>query len=290
MSEAGSGVGPGTLRRNLVLCADDYAMNAGVSEGILHLAEAGRVSATSCLTNAPGWKDQAAALKPFVGRIGIGLHLTLTWGAPLGHMPRLAPDGTFPHLGEVMRAAFRGKLDAPELEAQIEQQLGAFITATGRNPDFVDGHQHVHVLPVVRTALLSVLVRRRMAGEVWLRDCADRVTSIVSRRLSMPKALLVSGLSAGFGRSATEAGFTTNAGFSGFSAFDPRRSVERDFERHLSGLGARPLVMCHPGLPDPADPGEEIAAAREREYAYLSSEAFSALLEARGLSLAPAPA
>ena len=81
-----------------VLCADDFGLADGVSQGIVELAEAGRLSATGAMTNMPGWRRAAPDLKPLRGRIGIGLHLNLTAGSPLGAMPQLAPSGTFPPL------------------------------------------------------------------------------------------------------------------------------------------------------------------------------------------------
>lgn len=284
MSEVG---GPG---RRVVLCADDYAMNVGVSEGILALAEAGRISATSCMANAPGWRAGASALLPLRGRIGIGMHLSLTWGAALGPMPSLAPSGAFLPLGEIMRRSFMRKVPPAEIEAEIERQLDAFTEALGHPPDFVDGHQHVHVLPVVRSALLAVLSRRGLAGKLWLRDSGDRIPAIMARRIAGPKALLVHGLAQGFRSAATRAGFATNVGFSGFSPFDPSRPVGSDVERYLMALGPAPLVMCHPGRADAGDADDEIAAARHAEFAYLSSDAFADLLRRKTLSLTPWPA
>src|SRR5918998_361679 len=94
-----------TMPRSVVLCADDFGLTDGVSRGIVELAEAGRLSATGAMTNMPGWRRSAPALRPFTGRLGVGLHLNLTTGTPLGSMPHLAPDGAFPPLkGELARA------------------------------------------------------------------------------------------------------------------------------------------------------------------------------------------
>ena len=93
--------------RHLVVCADDYGLSPGVNRAILGLAEAGRISATSCMTTGPGWPASAAALRTLDGRIGIGLHLNLTEGAPLGPMPSVAPHGGLPPLAALVRRALR---------------------------------------------------------------------------------------------------------------------------------------------------------------------------------------
>lgn len=274
----------------VVLCADDFGLAEGVSRGILELAEAGRLSATGAMTNRPDWRRFAPALRPFSGLIGVGLHLNLTAAAPLGAMPGLAPGGTFPALGNLMRAAFAGRVPVREVRGEIERQLDAFEDALGASPTFVDGHQHVHVLPGIRSALLAVLEARGLQGRVWLRDPGDRIAAILRRGVSVRKAFAVAALAAGFRRSARAAGFETNEGFSGFSPFQAGTPPERVFAQALAALGPRPVVMAHPGYPDAAlralDP---VAESREQELAYLRSAAFADLLRERDLLLVPAP-
>ena len=95
-------------------------------------------------------------------------------------------------------------------------------------------------------------------------------------------------LATGFAQAARAAGFSVNEGFSGFSPFDPAGDVAAEFARAFDALGPRPVVMCHPGHVDAElaalDP---VVASREREYAYLASEAFGELLRSRRVALVP---
>ncbi|WP_253205290.1 ChbG/HpnK family deacetylase, partial [Acinetobacter baumannii] len=59
-------------------CADDFAMNAEISDAIIQLIEQGALQATSCMTQSDLWETAAAKLKPFSDRVDIGLHLNLT--------------------------------------------------------------------------------------------------------------------------------------------------------------------------------------------------------------------
>jgi chitin disaccharide deacetylase len=115
-----------TVPRRVVLCADDFALTAGVSRGILELARRGLISATSVMSNMDGWPALAGHLMDVKDRIGVGLHLNLTTGAPLGPMPGLAPDRRFPALKHLMLAAFQRRLDAGELRDEIERQTAGF--------------------------------------------------------------------------------------------------------------------------------------------------------------------
>lgn len=275
----------------VVICADDFGLTEGVSRGILELAEAGRISATGAIVTRPAWAARAADLRSLAGRIGIGLHLNLTTGAPLGAMPTIAPSGALPRVDELLQRAFSGRLLASEIRAEVDRQLDAFGAAFGAPPAFIDGHQHVHVLPIVRAALLSALGRRGLAGKLWLRDPSDGIVPILRREVSADKALFVKALAIGFRRRVRAAGFATNEGFSGFGPFDPAVPAQRVIGQALLDLGPRPVVMVHPGHPD-----AELAAldraveSRAQELAYLASEEFADLLAARTLALVPAPA
>jgi predicted glycoside hydrolase/deacetylase ChbG (UPF0249 family) len=277
--------------RSVVLCADDFGLADGVSRGIVELAEMGRLSATGAMTNMPGWRRAAADLKPLRGRIGIGLHLNLTTGAPLGAMPGLAPARVFPALRDLLPMALKRGLDADEIAAEIGRQLDAFEDVHGEPPGFVDGHQHVHVLPVIRMALMRVLRERGHAGRVWLRDPSDTAAAILRRPVGRSKALIVTTLARGFARAAHGAGFATNKGFSGFAPFDLSVPASRAFEAAFSRLGESSAVMCHPGHVDEELRGLDSAVeSRAAELAYLKSDAFGALLEERGIRLVASPA
>jgi predicted glycoside hydrolase/deacetylase ChbG (UPF0249 family) len=256
----------------------------------VELAEMGRLSATGAMSNMPGWRRAAPALIPLRDRIAVGLHLNFTVGSPLGPMPGLAPSGTFPALKDLLPKALKRQLPDTEIAEEIGRQIDAFEEAFAAAPAFVDGHQHVHVLPAIRPALLQALQARGCAGRVWLRDPTDKATAILRRPIGRNKALIVNSLARGFARSAHAAGFRTNKGFSGFAPLDLSVPAARIFEEAFSKLGARPLVMCHPGYVDDElralDPALD---SRVEELSYLKSEAFRALLEERGLRLVPAP-
>ena len=264
-------------------------MSAGVSRGILELARAGRISATSAMTVAPDWSREAPALIEVADRISVGLHLTLSEFGPLGPMPRFAPDGRFPLLRLTARSALLGRLPRTEIAAEIARQLDAFEAAFGRPPDFVDGHQHAHTLPGVRGPLLSVLAARGLAGRVWLRDPFDTPGPILVRGGPVKKALVVAALSLGFGRQARRAGFSTNRGFAGFSSFRPGDDLRAIFPRFLAAPGPAHLIMCHPGHVEPGERLDGVAETRRQELAYLASDDFAALLDERGVKLVRSP-
>ncbi|MDP2357103.1 MAG: ChbG/HpnK family deacetylase [Beijerinckiaceae bacterium] len=274
----------------LILCADDYGLSPAVSAGILEALAAGRLNATGAMTNQPNWKPAARDLHALQGRgrpqdALFGVHLNLTMGKPLTGAAALASSGSFPQLATFLR----GRLPREALvdvTAEIRAQLDAFEEAMGRAPDFIDGHQHVHVLEPVRGLLLDEAQRRGYAGKVWLRDSADRPDRILRRGVEAKKALALAWFGRGFAKEARARGFEVNEGFSGFSAFDAARDYGADFARYLAQPGARHLVMCHPGHVDEElkslDP---VTTTREQELAFLLSDGFAAAMEKAGARL-----
>ncbi len=234
----------------VLLCADDFAMTDGVSAGIAELAAAGRLSATSAMVTTAHWPDHAARLMPLRDTLAVGLHFNLTLGRSLGAMSGLAPSGDFPALSRLMELAFSRRLDGGEIADELTRQLDRFTQVWGHAPDFIDGHQHVHVLPMVRSAVLNTLAERFPDAKPLLRNPADRPAVIVARGAAVPKALALATLATGFGRRARRMGFPTNRGFAGVSPFYRAMLYSEEFMRFFTWVGARHLVMCHPGYPD----------------------------------------
>ena len=264
------------------LVADDFALTQGVSRSILDLLALGRLTGAGAMTNRPHWRALAPALRAFADTADIGLHLNLTLGAPLGgRSPVRGADEALPAFGPLARAAFTGGLDRGILSDEVLRQVDAFADASGQLPAYVDGHQHVHVLPGVRAALLDAVGRRWPKGErPWLRDPFDTPGHVLARGGAVAKALVIAVLSTGWRRQAARAGCETNRGFAGVSPFDPSRDFGTDFAGFLAAPGPAHLVMCHPGhLDDELASLDPVVATRPLEHEFLSSGRFAALVE-----------
>jgi predicted glycoside hydrolase/deacetylase ChbG (UPF0249 family) len=271
----------------ICLCADDYGIAPGVNAAIRDLVERGRLNATSVMVVAPTFsRDEAQALASLNSggaRFAIGLHVTLT--GPLrplteGYAP--ASDGAFLPLATTLRLAVQQRLDMVALTAEIRAQFEAFADAFGRSPDFVDGHQHVHLFPQVRHAVLDTTVW--MAPQAWVRQCGSNQS--FTRRISDPKGLLIDWLSREFRARAARHGVNTNPTFAGTYTYRLDADFPRIFPRFLDGMPQGGLIMCHPGHVDAElERLDPLTTLREQEYAYFCSDAFPADLAAHGMTL-----
>jgi chitin disaccharide deacetylase len=277
-----------TALRRIWLCADDYGISPGVNDGIRELVLRGCINATSVMVAAPYFnEDEAAALDTLNSgkkRAALGLHVTLT--APfkplsVNFMP--SREGQFLPLNNMLRAAAIRRLRSDALVIEIATQLRKFIDAFGRPPDFLDGHQHVHLFPQVRDAFLQVVARG--APDAWVRQCGR---SSASRRATDCKALTLDILSVGFRRKAKRMGVPTNPAFAGTYAFNANANFAKIFPRFLSGLPNGGLIMCHPGRVDTQLKAlDSLTTLREHELAFFSSNAFPKVLAEYGVALAP---
>lgn len=270
------------MRRAIRLIADDYGLAPGVSEAILDLIARGRLSGTSCMTGFDDWPAQAARLAPFRGSAAIGLHLTLTDQPALTGRSSLAPDGVLPPLGALVLPPRRGSIEAYAVPTELDAQLARFVSAFGGAPAFIDGHQHVHFLPVVRAWL-----RQRFAGEADRPSLRGAPAVSAGLNASRLKSAAVRMLAAGFDDGMRQAGFVVMGPLAGLYDWRRPRGFGRVVAAALRSLPETGVFMCHPGrIDETLRSRDPMQAAREAEYDFLASDAFGAALETAGVIVA----
>lgn len=252
----------------VIVCADDFGMEPSVDEGIVELSRLGRLSATSCLVDAPEFAQSAATLKDLP--IDLGLHLNFTESLGL-------PGLFLPH-GKLVALAYTRRLHVAGVRRQIDSQLDRFERHVGRAPDFVDGHLHVHQLPVIREALVDALVRRYPKARPWLRNTTPGTLDPALPFMQRFKPRVIAALGAApLFKLASLAHFKFNSGFLGVYDFErshPPYPVLLDaWLRHATpGM----LLMTHPAKRFAR--GVAFGTDRVEEYRTLSGEIFAALL------------
>jgi predicted glycoside hydrolase/deacetylase ChbG (UPF0249 family) len=254
--------------KGVVLCADDFAVNASASLGIARLAAMGRISATSAMVLSPRWAQDVALLQDVRGRIDVGLHLDWT-----SEFALTAGHGL--SLGAAMLKAALGGFELAAARGVIERQLDAFEAQWQAPPDYVDGHQHVQQFAGIREALVQALARRYGALE-----CSKPYLRI--SRAPAGAADLKSRVIAAMGASALEkiagdAGFKRANALLGTYDFSGNQARYASLmARWLTEAPPDSIIMCHPA--QAAEPSDAIGMARAQEFAYLSGAEFPAAL------------
>jgi hypothetical protein len=253
------------MMKTLAVCADDFGMSRGVSARIAQLGMRERINATSCLTNAAHWQASAPMLKDLPEGMEVGLHFNLSEGRPLSaELRRAWPQ--MPPLPQLIAKAHLRLLPLDAIAAEFDAQHAAFVEAMGRDPDFVDGHQHVHHLPGVRDRLLASIIR--WPGTPAVRHCGD----VRGPGFGIKRALIAGTGGRALRRALDRRGIARNAALLGVYDFVPGsyRRWMKGWLRAVPHEGA--LLFCHPGAPD--GEGDPIASARGPEADYLDSSEF----------------
>lgn len=271
-----------------VLCADDYALSQSIDDGIISLLERGRLSAVSCMTTTPRWSAAALRLLPYLDKIDIGLHLNFTEGSTLTLACKSKPLWACILQGRLLPS--RRALYFAEIAAQWQR----FVTVMGRAPDFIDGHQHVHILPQVRHALIEYLAAQRNL-ECYVRvpynlavvrpgNCPIRFDGknirqrtasnygllIEHKQVCLKQRLLPILGARALHRQLVARSWHYNRSFAGMYNFK-QTNYRQVFQQALRQVQVGGLVMCHPGLQPAGMTSDTLAAARKREWDYFNS-------------------
>ena len=262
--------------KRVILCADDFAVNASASQGIAELARKGRISATSAMVLSPRWAQDVALLQPVRGRIDVGLHLDWTSEFAVAHGHGLS-------LGRAMLKAALGGFDRQAARAVIDHQLDLFEAQWQAPPDYVDGHQHVQQFAGIREALVQALQARygNLSGpRPYLRVSRAPAGSADT------KAWVIAAMGAGaLKKIANNADFVWARGLLGVYGFTgDEAAYGQSMAKWLAQAWDGSIIMCHPA--QAAEAGDEISRARVWEYAYLSHVDFPAALALAGVQLA----
>lgn len=249
----------------VILCADDFAQTPAISATIAELARARCINAVSCMAVMPNWPQDARLLDGIeavncgaLGPVQVGLHLVLSSERPLGPMSCMKANGHMPSADRMLALALTGRLDPDEIAAEIDRQFAAFRAARGKAPDFVDAHQHVHLYPGIRSAVIRATLRH--APRAWVRVPDERLGPMLARPYR-GKAIGSTLHALGFRRQLQRAGLRTNDSFAGHYAF--AGAYARRLRAFLRCASRAHLIMCHPG--SGVDPQDSIAAARIAE-------------------------
>jgi predicted glycoside hydrolase/deacetylase ChbG (UPF0249 family) len=262
--------------RRWVVCADDFALDRGAIEATLALIKLGRVTATSVLVDSPNWKVAASELKAVSDSADVGLHLNLTesldgpgsWSGASSRWP-------LPLL--LVQSTLR-LLPRWRVRDLVERQLDAFADAFGRLPDFVDGHHHVHQLPVVREVLVESVLAREPKTLPWLRNCLppDEAEDYKARVIGMLGALSLLEL-------ARIQGFPTSGRLVGVYRFDlPREGYLAKVRKWLQAGPDGAVFMCHPATKVSAK--DPIGKARRMELGVLAGQSYADAMARAGVT------
>jgi len=264
--------------KTITLCADDFGMNPGISQGILKLVRLQRLSAVSCMVNTPDFKLYAKSLLTLKDQVQTGLHFNLTEDYLLSDLERYGFK-----LNELLLKTHLGLINRQFIINEFNAQLDHFIQVMGTLPDFIDGHQHVHQFPTIRQIILRIYEQRLRRNKTIIRSTYPVLissNSIKSRILSF-----TGGKNLSIQLKALK--IPHNRYFSGVYNFARGTDYRALFRSWLALAQHGTLIMCHPG--EVVTNKDAISHARYVELDYFLSDAFLADCQEYSVRLTASP-
>ena len=258
------------------LCADDYALNLEVSEGILNLIQKKKINSVSCLTTTSYWTKKAIDLKPHLKNIELGLHLSLTKPKPI-YSPSCS-------LKTLIQKAYLGRLKKQDIIREIRTQIELFTNSLGVLPHYVDGHEFCHHLPIIRQALIDIAKEFHFKkNNIYIRVFCPGTPSFFKNGVfwlfnhlsSLPSKKLTALLK--------KEGITFNSKLLGFHPYCWKPHKYFDYYFQTQPL-KEDIFFCHPGLLS-KDFSDNLRNYRFQIYSFMMSSQFDSLLSRYKLRL-----
>ncbi len=149
---------------NIILNADDYGRTEGITNSILEAVDKGALNGVSIIVNGDDF-DRAAAEAAKRPQLRVSIHLNLTDGKPLAHNvgELTGLDGLFNNtfiflwLKYLMLPRNRRYILFREAKEEIKAQIERFRETFPNNKIFIDGHEHIHMIPFVFDTVLELV-------------------------------------------------------------------------------------------------------------------------------------
>jgi chitin disaccharide deacetylase len=243
----------------LIVCADDFGASPAINAAIVRLLEMKRISAVSCLVTGDAWAQGAAFLKRYRGAVDLGLHLVYD-AVPFN---------------KAVTMAYAGGMDRNVIVRAFKDQLDRFVKEIGDGPDYIDGHKHIHQLPVFRTALFELIDAADLQG-IYIRNSAMDVGDILERKISVLKNMTIAWTGHALKSALRRKGISTNNDLLGIYDFKTTRNPGDILEKFLESVRkSNSILVTHPG-PE---------LNRLEEMKYLQSDQYQTAMSRHGVYL-----
>ena len=252
---------PGVHRKRPDCHADDLGLDESINDAIFDLADAGQLQGASLMVAGPAVAHAVDGLRSRP-QLKAYLHLVLSEGPPISppdQIPLLIDAQGLLNLGfgqlllaSIWPSTHSRKL-ARQLATEIKAQILMFQSLVGAQSLRVDGHQHIHLVPVVWRELLKLEPALRPS---WLRTIREPWPTAISNgcwlqsllSAGLLKWLILSLLSAALQPTLKRNQIATNSSFAGVL-----------FTGRMAGATLRACFRCLSN--QPPIPGKDHATA-----------------------------
>lgn len=167
----------------LLINADDFGLSTGVNYGIQEAFQKGIVRSASLLPTGREFSHALGIVRQNPD-LGVGVHLTLTHGRPVGPKPDTLVDADGNFLGRDALLKQCRQLDPRQIEREFQAQIQK-VMDHGIRPTHLDTHHNIHWTQPVLTVFLRLAAAFRLP--VCLVGCNE--VPVAFRALPGPQLL-----------------------------------------------------------------------------------------------------
>jgi len=165
------------MTKYLIVNSDDFGISEGVSRGIIEAHHKGIVTSTTTMVNMPAAEAAIKEAQQSAPGLGLGLHLTLSFGKPVSDpetVPSLVTEsGTFVSTYSDLVAKM-SSFTAEDLERELTAQFECFRKIAGHLPDHLDSHHAVTDLHPVAFDVTLRIAKEHNLPIRWLGAIDER--------------------------------------------------------------------------------------------------------------------
>jgi chitin disaccharide deacetylase len=154
----------------------------------------------------------------------------------------------FSSFADCLQRCLREETVKTDVRREIAAQYGLFKAKTGTDPDYVDGHLHIHQSPVVREALIEFISGLSGPRRPYIRNTHLASRKLRENHLPWMKAWVIGRFGSRMASRLRATGLRTNEGFAGIYDFTKTREFPNYLARFINCLDKpNGLLVVHPG-------------------------------------------
>ena len=274
------------MNKKISIVADDFGITQKVNDVIIDLIIKKKISDTSCIVLTQNFKKNSKNLNDLPVKFGKGIHLTLTDFKSVTSPKSISFNGKLPTFNQLLLKIHKGQVFENDIVNEINSQLDIFEEFVGSKPNFIDGHHHVHQLPIISNILLKLIKKRYNEDPPFIRNTYESNIKILKRNICLTKTFLLSYYGYFFKKKLINNNFKTNNGFSGIYDFSEVTKYDYLFNKFIKYVDHNHLLMVHPGeSDDELEKIDPVTSTRNIERKFLLSSYTQTILGNKTTSL-----
>jgi|TARA_B110000438_G_scaffold19389_1_gene17885 predicted glycoside hydrolase/deacetylase ChbG (UPF0249 family) len=225
-----------------LIIADDFGLCEKHDNVIIELIKQKKINAVSVMVHPDLKSSRRIDLLKVENNLSIGLHLNLTILLPKNKITNTST--------RLLLNNFLVKNNNKIIAQKIQFQINLFEEIFDKFPDFIDGHEHIHIFPNIFRALTKILTSRSLPSKFWVRSPAPSTLSDLYREYQNAgiKVIIISFFGILARKKLKSLNLKSNMNFFGFLKLNTTsKNFEKIYNRNLSLLKNNMTLMVHPG-------------------------------------------